>query len=553
MILNYAILLEFLNDQNVQGQEVAEWLGTVPETISRIKNNNKNMIKGIAPENFYINVFCKKDSLKDYQGIKCLYSFLESKDCITDYIHNEYLNYEKKYKIDSSSAAKDFLMTILRETSYNKNKDASESKKANQLISAVQESTATSIRFNKFKNPIQNNTFFGRKKMFDDIRRILEEEGTCIVYGIGGLGKSYCSLKYALEYANDYSQIQQVIFSTDIKSTLLKIPFNGLDESHLTEDEILEKRFSILATFSEDTLLIIDNMDIMPADKDNYERLKQLSMHVIFTTRETQIDASKFQLPIEPLSKEEQLELFTHYGQFNITPEDLPAYYNLFEMVQGHTLLLELIAKTMAAETLTPEEMTAILYSPEDDDISKIPIEKDNQYQQEKMNKFVSKLFDTSKLSDPQKEILMKLSLTSISGIRQRLFKQLLSCDNSNINALISQSWIIQNRPGSADSFKIHLHPVIRSAVVNNTEPAIENCHSFTYKIVSLLKEAQNSISICDKTDLCDIIANSSDMFSFGIKDIDLLFDMAQILWGNFFYTYAYKVYLIGISILKEL
>lgn len=41
-------------------------------------------------------------------------------------------------------------------------------------------------------------------------------------------------------------------------------------------------------------------------------------------------------------------------------------------MVEGHTLLLELIAKTMTAETLTPEEMTDILYSPEYDDISKV-------------------------------------------------------------------------------------------------------------------------------------------------------------------------------------
>ena len=116
-------------------------------------------------------------------------------------------------------------------------------------------------------------------------------------------------------------------------------------------------------------------------------------------------------------------------------------------MVEGHTLLLELIAKTMTAETLTPEEMTDILYSPEYDDISKVVIEKDNTYQQEKMNNFISKLFDTSNLTDVQKEILMNLSLTSISGIRQRLFKQFLDYNNSDINALIRQSWIIQNRP----------------------------------------------------------------------------------------------------------
>ena len=88
-------------------------------------------------------------------------------------------------------------------------------------------------------------------------------------------------------------------------------------------------------------------------------------------------------------------------------------------MVEGHTLLLELIAKTMTAETLTPEEMTDILYSPEYDDISKVVIEKDNTYQQEKMNNFISKLFDTSNLTDVQKEILTHLCHTFLTFHRK--------------------------------------------------------------------------------------------------------------------------------------
>lgn len=443
-------------------------------------------------------------------------------------------------------------MTVLYNTAY-ESATNNKSDEKNNIISGTATLATTIISFKKFKNPIQNNTFFGRKDMINCIHEMLEDEGICIIYGIGGLGKSYCSLKYALEYSDDYKQIQQVIFTTDIKNTLLKIPFNGLDESHLTDDEKLEKRFSILSTFSEDTLLIVDNMDMIPADQNNYERLKKLSLHVIFTTRETQIDAPKFQIPIETLSKEEQLKLFTHYGQFNISSEDLPAYHKIFDMVEGHTLLLELIAKTMAAETLTPQEMMEILYNPEEDnDISKIAIEKDNQYQQEKMNQFVSKLFDTSKLSEPQKEILMKLSLTSITGIRQRIFKKLLSCDNSDINALINQSWIIQNRPGSADSFKIHLHPVIRSAVVKNTLPNIGNNYLFINKIVNFFKEDSGVMSSGDKIDLCDIIANSSEIFSFTIKEIDLVFELAQILWDNLCYDHANKMYLIGISILSK-
>ena len=164
-----------------------------------------------------------------------------------------------------------------------------------------------------------------------------------------------------------------------------------------------EKRLSILASYGEDTLLIIDNMDTHPADRENYVRLKELPIHILFTSRETDLDSEKFLLPIHPLSKQEQLQLFMHYGRFTIPEDEYGDYFKIFNMVEGHTLLLELIAKTMTAETLTPEEMTDILYSPEYDDISKVVIEKDNTYQQEKMNNFISKLFDTSNLTDVQK------------------------------------------------------------------------------------------------------------------------------------------------------
>ena len=121
------------------------------------------------------------------------------------------------------------------------------------------------------------------------------------------------------------------------------------------------------------------------------------------------------------------------------------------------------------------------------------------------MNNFISKLFDTSNLTDVQKEILMNLSLTSISGIRQRLFKQFLDYNNSDINALIRQSWIIQNRPNGPASSQIHLHPVIKAAVINNTEPSLEKCSVFINKIIEFLKAASaDVIEDSMSNDLCE-------------------------------------------------
>ncbi len=545
MELNYADIILFLTDYcNIQGSQIADSLNIDATLISRIKNNKKNMSASITPDSFFTDIFMPNDSLTNSVGINKLYDFLSNRDSLNESIEESYNNYKKK---KDSENAKAFIISVLQNCSYKSH--------ITQDIKLNKDNLNPTQRFSKFKNPLTDSIFFGRNKMMDSIRSMLINEGTCIIYGIGGLGKSYCSLFYAMKYENDYSQIQQVIFSTDIKNTILKISFDNIDESHLTEEERLENRFSILSSFENDTLLIIDNMDceLIEEDRKYYERLKSFPLHIIFTSRETRIDSEKYLIPIQPLEKEDQLALFEHYGGFKIKKENLEDYYRIFDMVEGHTLLLELIAKTMAAEALTPKEMEQILYSPEYDDYTKVPIEKDNTYQQEKMNNFVSKLFDTSNLSDTQKNIMMHLSLTSVGGIRQRTFKKLLNCENSDINALIGHSFIIQNIPGEADTARIHLHPVIKSAVIRNTAPSIDKCNRFIIDTNAFLKNKGviNSKSE-DYMDLCEILANANRVFDFSEKNLELLIETAHNLWDNLFFTDSYYSYCLVLKILSS-
>ena len=544
--MNYATIFEYLiQNLGIQGKNLADWLNIDASIISKIKSNKRSMQKGITIESIYKNIFEHDEIKKDPQGIAQFYTYLKDTGNMTESIDKAYNKYTDS---ESAEMAKEFIITVLRDTKYEK-EDATESSSVLSK-SKGNNTTSSSISFEPFTNPIQNNEVFGRTDICYDIHEKLSDLGTCIIYGIGGLGKSYCSLKYALDYNDSYTQIQQVIFNTDIKTTVLKIKLKGLDETHFSEDEKFEKRLSILSSFDEHTLLIIDNMDTHPQDRDNYERLKKLPIHILFTSRETDLDSNKYLLPIRPLAPEEQLELFMHYGQFRIDECEYPEYLRIFEMVEGHTLLLELIAKTMAVETLTTNEMIEILYMPEYNEISAVPIEKDDTYQQEKMNNYVSKLFDTTKLSDLQKDILMNLSLTSIHGISQRLFKQFLQYENSDINSLIRQSWIIQERPSGPASAQIHLHPVIRTAVINNTEPSLEKCIDFLNRTIEYMdthtEDKQNT------ADLCDILVNCSSMFSFNSENLDIIYKIALILWHNLMYIESYTYLITGLKLLNK-
>lgn len=535
MKLNYALLLNYLiEENNIYAEELSEWLNIDRTQLSKIKCNKRNMSKSVKPDFFYECVFAQNESLTDDQGIHKLYDYLERNDCLTPFIQKAFSEYTED-KGSQEDRAKKFLLTVLAGTDR-------------KMASSTDE-----IHFAKFINPIQNNVFIGRENIFKEIHEKLTQLGTCIICGIGGMGKSYCSLKYADLYSDQYSQMQQVFFSSDIRSTILKIPFDSLDESRFSEDEKLENRFSILSAFSDDTLLIIDNMDTQPVDQENYERLKNLPLHVIFTSRQSKFDSEKYFLPIQPLTRQEQLDLFKHFCEFEIEDEQLPEYYKLFEKVEGHTLLLELIAKTMSSSDATPSEMMKILSGTEDEAIDKIPIEMDNTYRQEKMNNFVSNLFDTSELTDEQKNILMHLSLASVGGVRRKLLKQYLSCKNSDdINALISQSWIISSSSVGPGSLKIHLHPVIRSAVISNTKPTIDKCEAFLRQIVGDLTASSMILKDTDVYDLCDILINAGMMLTFRAEHVKLILDIIDVLWKHMLYTGAYDYCTIGINIIEQ-
>lgn len=548
--LNYAALLRYIKEyEQIKYADIADALDIDSGLLSRIVNNKVNMQKkDISSDKVYSNLFkrIKEESTKQY--IFDLNTFLNENGYTDTNTSNAYSKY-----LDSShdkAAAKAYFISILDHTSYAKNAE-----ECKEPESSLSQSELPQIKFAQFTNPIHDSkcVFFGREEMMCNIHDMLSQYGICIIHGIGGLGKTYCSLKYAEKHSTHYSQVQQVVFSSSIKSTLLKISFDGLDETGLSEEEKLARRFSLLESFNDDTLLIVDNMDTIPEDKDNYERLKNCAMHIIITSRQATIDASKYMLQIGELSPDEQFKLFQHFCEFDIDEKDYADFFKLFKVVEGHTLLIELIAKTMSASDLTPDEMIDILHSATDNEIDSVEILKDDHYQQEKLNNFISKLFDTSDLSEAQKNILMNLSIASVTGIKRKLFRVFTKCNLSDINRLIDQSWIIKNHSGSGpSSAKIHLHPVIRSAVISNTDPTLKKCISYVQNVTDYLKNEYDNISLLDKSDLCDILINSGNMFSFEDSNAELLYDIGEVLWKQMQYKEAYEFYIKGITVLKN-
>lgn len=544
--VTYSLIFKYITDKlNKKRKEIAEWLGyNNLEYISKIKSGDfkrppKLNVEEIFNKTFatHIDVFVNGEQLQVH-----LYNYLKDNNALSDNINNLYNTY---FGVNNDSDKyDDFIMAVLNEAENQANVNCKiEEKDENKKFRKP-------ITLENFKNPIENSKFFGREQLIENVNNKLTQLGLSIICGVGGLGKSFCALKYADKYKNKYRYIQHVFFNTDIKTTLLNLKFNNLDEKHYTEREKLEARFSILQQYKDDVLLIIDNMNEIPNDKENYARLKQLSIHILITSRDMNLDSQKYIIPIKPLLPEEQFEFFKYHYECDIGVNEEEDFKKIFRMIDGHTLLLEMIAKTMKCSDMFPREMIKYLSFHNNDIISRIPIEKDNKYQQEKMDHFVSILFDTSSLNDAEKKVLMMLSLSSISGIRRKLFVELIGFTNNDIiNGLCSKSWVVIESGKNISSFRVHLHPVISNAVTQNVIINLENSSDYLNNILKYLCD-NDQLNETDKQDLCDILYNMGILFEYkSFEEIILLKKQADILWENLYYEKSLELYNKAINI----
>ena len=208
---------------------------------------------------------------------------------------------------------------------------AEESRKANLVND---ETSAPDISFAPLNYRLTEG-FVGRTDLLQEISDVMKEHGFAVLCGIGGLGKSQTALRYAEngKRSKVYHQVQMVYFHQDLKMTIQEISFQGMKKYQKEEkagDEGFRIRMDALKTFHADTLLIIDNMDIMGAslrkeDQSVLEELASMEMHVLITSRNTALYKEMYMIPIKPLTEEEQLELFRlNYSPRKEKPIELP-------------------------------------------------------------------------------------------------------------------------------------------------------------------------------------------------------------------------------------
>lgn len=313
--------------------------------------------------------------------------------------------------------------------------------------------------------------FCGREKELQAFSEMLEAENKIFIYGVGGIGKSEFVKKFIKDNKSDFTNILFITYSDSLKNTIAGINFKGDNPDEILEN-LYTQHMNYLRVMQSDTLIIIDNFDIVPEDDENFDDIMELNCKIIFTTRShIGEDYTVFEMP-----DIERQYLFEIAEKLNITDIDRETLNKIFEALHNHTLACELILRLLKKSAFTADELLdKILNEHVGLDVSD-KIRKDiyaTYYEH------IHQLFRLFALTDEQKNVMRLLSLAPVEGIDDKYFKKLTGVRDMNAINELDEIGLVQY-----SEHIICVHPLIGEAAAADFAPDMDNCRSFMDKLI---------------------------------------------------------------------
>ena len=311
-----------------------------------------------------------------------------------------------------------------------------------------------------------------------------------LVNGMGGMGKTTLAAEYYCRYLPQYTHLAWVFAETGITEALLTLN-NKLKVDFppaMPNSERVMLLMDALRELEGPALLVIDNANDLNELKKHDKILRACpNFRVLLTSRITEFEqASTY--PISPLEKEKAaLQIFkTHYAAFEA--QEIPLFYEIYDAVQGNTLVLEVLAKNLQQHNnkLKKRYQLAELKLDLEKGLSYLSQSKevDVEYQakgtglrHEKPAVILLAMYDLSELSREESQLLSNFAVLPAEylpyAILESLLPDLLELDQLLL-ALAKKGWVDKNAQG--DAFRVN--PVVQEVVRVKNEGLLEDCRA---------------------------------------------------------------------------
>lgn len=321
------------------------------------------------------------------------------------------------------------------------------------------------------KLPSCNQAFIGRKDEIKAIASHLSNQSVLFITGMAGIGKSEVAKAYAQTNRKKYTNIIYLYYTGDLRKDIANHTFAD-DSVEMNEEVRFQNHYKVMQRLHTDTLLILDNFNVLPKDELFLKELMKNDMQLLITSRCKLKNYDSIE--IKELDKEKELtELFyKHCPSAKRDPDSVSA---IIEEVNCHTLTVCMAALTLEASGMEPEELLQELRSCGiGQNMEEIEVFKDNEFSYASMIGHLRMLMKLNRLNEDSIDILRNLSLLPVSGVYKSAFKMWLELDSlKNVNELIRYGIISED----TENKTIALHPLIQEVAIAETIPTVSDCH----------------------------------------------------------------------------
>lgn len=314
--------------------------------------------------------------------------------------------------------------------------------------------------------PSVSPDFVGRDAELKKIAESLQNDRVLYVTGIGGIGKSTLIKNFIVRYRTEYEVIVYLEYDGNNQHTfcddmLLQISTVSKQDDELLADYFVRKlKYFKRICGGRRVLFVLDNF----TDRltKTLSRIIDCGYDTIIATRQKPPKNSFAVLEVGAIADTTELfRLVTLNLERTPTKEERLCFEEIITLIQGHTLVLELIARQIAAGRL---DIHTVLDLIRENGFSRFSGEKvgnikDGEEVYDTLADIIYILFDASAVSKKAKLTLKILALLNVRGLEKSLIcKFFPNIKAETIADLSVQGWLY-------DDNRVHLHPVIAETV----------------------------------------------------------------------------------------
>lgn len=311
---------------------------------------------------------------------------------------------------------------------------------------------------------------FGREQELEQLDILLgSNDYNCLfLTGMGGIGKSTLIREYLTRRREKFDTVLYVHYKDSIEATISNdsnIEINTLrqDEEPKTSTRYFDKKLQKIRDLVEKTssVLVIDNFT--GEVDDDLKKLLSTELKVVLLSRKAPSYQNCQEMKLSAISDSSALRrIFENNLGRSIKDTEQDDFEQILKRIEGHTLVLELVAKQIANSHITISSAAALTNEHGFSSIApeKVDYEKDSEQTSETIGNIIDALFAANMLSVEKKVLIKVASLLGDDGIDINQFQQIMRLvSKDDLNELIKDGWLTI----SGDT--IYMHNVIQEAV----------------------------------------------------------------------------------------